>query len=387
MSGEQPPGSGTAAPAPSRPRLDRTTGVAAAVWLASRAGVFLAATYATWVFAGSSTEFIGTPIPDAGPIATWNRWDVAWYASIARDGYGAAGFENSYAFMPGFPSLLWAFGKLNVHPTLAGLVISLVAGLVAAVALAALTTRVGGRGELAVLAWVLAPSAVYLAAPYAEALFCALAFWCWHLARGGRWLTAAVLCSGACLVRVNGLFLACALAVLFATTRPRPWRSAGWLALPFATCLTIVAWFHAQTGSWSTWLDAQASGWNRSFTNPWETLNATVDFAFRIGISATYGIQYRLELAAMAVVVALAVVMLVQRWWGEAAYVLLTAASLATSTVYYSVPRATLVLFPIWMLLGCWMTGRRWLQVAYVTIAAPLMIVGVAAFVTGRWVG
>ena len=386
MSGEQPPGSGMAAPARSRPWFDRTTGVAAAVWLASRVSVFITATYATWVLAGSSAAFLGTPTPDAGPIATWNRWDVAWYASIARDGYGAAGFESSYAFMPGFPSLLWGFGKLNVHPTLAGLLISLVAGLLAALALAALTERVGGRGELAVVAWVLAPAAVYLAAPYTEALFCAFAFWCWRVARAGHWMAAALLCSGACLVRVNGLFLACALVVLFVTTRPPVWRRSAWLVLPFATCVTILAWFHTRTGSWTTWLDAQATGWDREFTPPWETLSATIDYAFRIGMSATYSVQYRLELATMAIVVALGLVMLARRWWGEAAYVLLTAASLATSTVYYSVPRATLVLFPIWMLLGCWMTGRRWVQVAYVAVAAPLMAVGVVGFVTGRWI-
>lgn len=236
------------------------------------------------------------------------------------------------------------------------------------------------------MAWVLAPAAVYLAAPYTEALFCAFAFWCWRVARAGHWMAAALLCSGACLVRVNGLFLACALVVLFVTTRPPVWRRSAWLVLPFATCVTILAWFHTRTGSWTTWLDAQATGWDREFTPPWETLSATIDYAFRIGMSATYSVQYRLELATMAIVVALGLVMLARRWWGEAAYVLLTAASLATSTVYYSVPRATLVLFPIWMLLGCWMTGRRWVQVAYVAVAAPLMAVGVVGFVTGRWI-
>ena len=368
-------------------RLTATDGRVAAVWLASRAGVFVAATYSTWVLAGSPASLYGPElVPPAGPIASWNQWDLAWYASIARDGYGAAGFENNYAFLPGFPSLLWGFGKLNVHPTLAGLIISVAAGLVAALALSRLTAVVGGRGEYGVLAWVLAPSAVYLAAPYTEALFCAFAFPAWLLARRGSWLGAALLASVASLVRVSGLFLAVALVVLFLTQRPLRWRLAPWLVLPFVTLLAVLAWFHSRTGSWTTWLDAQSAGWHRDFTSPWDTFRATVDYAFNIGVTATFNVQYKLELAFAVVVLVLAIVMLVKRWWAEAVYVLLTLASLATSTVYYSIPRATLVLFPVWMLLGLWLSRSRWVLASYVAVCAPLMLVGVIAFVNGRWV-
>ncbi len=67
--------------------------------------------------------------------------------------------------------------------------------------------------------------AVFLAAPYAEALFAALAFWAWLLARRGAWVWAGLLAAGATLVRVNGLFLAIGLVVLFLTSRPRPWAT------------------------------------------------------------------------------------------------------------------------------------------------------------------
>lgn len=370
-------------------RLSTTDGTAAALWLASRASVFVAATYSTWVLAGRADQFYGSDpelIPTAGPVASWNQWDLAWYASIARDGYGAIGFENSYAFMPGFPSLLWVFGKLNIHPTLAGLLISAAAGLVAAVALSRLTSRVGGRGEYGVLAWVLAPSAVYLAAPYTEALFCALAFPAWLLARRGSWLGAAALASGACLVRVNGLFLAVALVVLFLTQRPRRWHAAPWLALPFLTLLAVFTWFRSLTGSWTTWFEAQEAGWQRNFQTPWDAFNSTVNYASNIGVTATFSIQYKLEIVFALLVLALAIAMLIKGWWAEAVYVLLTLASLATSTVFYSIPRATLVLFPVWMLMGLWLSRSKWVLASYVALCAPLMLVGVVAFVNGRWV-
>ena len=377
-------------PTPSRPAVDRRPDLnVAALWVASRVSVFIAATYSTWILAGDPQTMFRSPadeIPALGPIATWNRWDLEWYASIATDGYGAAGHESNYASPPGFPGLLWALGKLNIHVTLAGLLISFVAGLLAAMALSRLTRSLGGRGELGVLAWVLAPVAVFLAAPYAEALFCAFAFCAWVLARRQAWLSASLLTAAACLVRVNGLFLACALVVLFLTGRPRAWRQAPLLLLPFATVLGLLVYFWTRTGSWLTWFEAQGTGWDRRLLNPWDTLTSTVNYAYNIGLAATYNVQYRFELAFMLVLVVLTVVMLVKRWWGEATYMLLTIVALGTSTLYYSVPRASLTLFPVWMLIGLWMSRSRTVLASYVAVSTPLMLMGVMAFVNGRWV-
>ena len=360
-----------------------------AIWVATRVAVFAAATYATWVFAGEPSVFSGDPaqtIPPQGPIATWDRWDVEWYRSIVFEGYGAPGHESNYAFPPGLPALMWGLGRLNVHLTLAGLLISFVAGLMAALALARLTAGAGGRPEWGVLAWVLAPVAVFLAAPYSESLFCALAFPAWLMARRGSWLAAALLASGACLVRVNGVFLVAGLVVLFATSPSRAWRRVPLLVLPSLAVLGVLTYFYTRTGQWSTWLDAESAGWGRHFNPPWTTVSNTVHLAFDARLTATYAVQYRAELLVAAVILALSVVMLVKRWWGEATYVLLTLAALGTSTQLYAVPRTTLVLFPIWVLLGLWMTRSRVLLVSYSALAAPLMLVAVIGFTQGRWI-
>jgi len=369
-------------------RFKERDGSVVAVWLLSRISVFVAATYSTWILAGSPSAFTNpdTAIPTFGPIATWHRWDLDWYASVATAGYGSPGVENNFAFLPGFPSLLWSMAKVGIHPTLAGLGISVVAGLVAALALGRLTKIVGGRSEWGVLAWVLAPAAVYLAAPYTESLFCALAFSAWLMARRARWAYAALLAGGACLVRINGLFLAVGLVVLLVTSRPQRWRSLGWLSVPFLTLAAVFAWFHSGTGSWTAWSDAQAQGWHRHLTNPLGTLQNTIDIAYNQGVSATFSVQYRFEIAFVAIVLALTVVMFVMKWWAEATYMLITLVSLATSTEYYSVPRATLVLFPIWMLAGLAMSRWRGFRWTYIAVCTPLMFMGVMAFTDGRWV-
>ncbi|MFD2356882.1 mannosyltransferase family protein [Nonomuraea ferruginea] len=75
----------------------------------------------------------------------------------------------------------------------AGLIVSLVAGAVAMVALARLAEHEGAQGWMAVLGLVLFPAAVFLSAGYSESLFLAFAIPAWLAARQGRWPAAAAL--------------------------------------------------------------------------------------------------------------------------------------------------------------------------------------------------
>ncbi len=363
--------------------------MSAVIWLASRISVYLAGWFASWALATGPDVLQGEGVasgPSGSFADAWNRWDALHFASIVEYGYGAAGFETNYAFFPGFPLAMRAVMVTGASVTVAGLIVSFLAGLAAAVALGRLAKDVGARPELGVLAWVLAPMAVYLAAPYSEALFCAFAFWAWVQVRKGAWVSAAILAMLASMVRVNGLFLAAAVAVAFLTSPRRQWAKAPAIILPFAGVLAIFAYYQSRTGTWMTWFEAQAAGWNRHLTNPWEAVNTMWDWSWNYGVAAPWAVQYRFEIAYVVILIAFSVVLLAKRWWGEAVFVVLTAVSLGTSTVFQSVPRSTLVLFPIWMLIGLWMTRSRVVRVLYVSIAAPLMLVSVALFVNAYWI-
>jgi hypothetical protein len=361
----------------------------AGIWVGSRLSVFIAATYASWAFTGTAGVFIGGPgelEPERGPLTLWDRWDVDWYRSIAEQGYLAPGHEANIAFPPGLPMLMRSMHLMGVDASVAGLLISLVAGLVAAVALGRLTQDAGGLGPLGVVAWVAAPMAVFLAAPYAESLFAAFAFWAWMLAKRGLWIWAGALAGLATLVRVNGLFLGVGLLVMFATSSRRTWVPGLALLLPFVAVGTYVTYQHSLTGSWSAWLDAQRAGWGREFGSPLEAFTTTYEMAFTNGVSSSFAVQYRLELICMAALLIFIVILAVKRWWAEFTYVALTSVALGTSTLFYSVPRSMLTLFPIWVLFGVWMSKHRSVAVAYLAVCLPLMFVGTAAFAMGRWV-
>lgn len=355
------------------------------VWFATRVGVAL-------LVLGGARLLSGAPagaVP--GFLERWDRWDVGLFRKVAESGY--QGYPNAYpdrgieAFFPGMPVVLALVHRVVPDWTAAGLLVSLLAGAVAALWLARLAELDGVPGSRAVLYLVLSPYAVFLAAGYSEALFLALALPGWWCARKGHWGTASLLVAGACTVRVSGLFLAVGLAVEYVVTVRRVRRDAAWLLAPLVALGAYAGYLHALTGDWWRWPHAQQEGWDRRPTLPWDALATTLRLARDSGQGAEYAWSWHAELLAVALGVVVTAVLLRRRRWGEAAYVGLSVGALATSTYYLSVSRATLLWFPLWVLLAQAAQRRPWLHTAYVTVSAPLMALLVLTFTSGRWVG
>lgn len=354
------------------------------IWLASRVSILVLAGSVGWVFAVNGERVI--PFADR-----WVQWDFHHYQGIALLGYGGepTGVPNE-AFFPGFPMLLRAGHWVGLEPVVAGLLVSVIAGGIAAVALGRLGELEGGRalGRYAVVAWVFAPLSVFLAAPYTEALFAACAFPAWLTARRGNWMAAGLLTALACTVRVNGLFLAAALGVYWLTNRERTgWTGFGWLLAPLAPLVAWSAYLYDLTGDWLAWLHAQSEGWNREFTAPWDSWANTWNAAFGGTQRPEFAWMFRAEIVAMLVGVALTIALLTWRRWGEATWVGLHVIALGTSMWYFSVPRATLLWWPLWILIATWAMRHRWVLWGYIFISVPLMSVWAVAFLTGRWAG
>jgi len=350
-------------------------------WILTRLGLLLIGSTAPYLFGD------GAPPPT---LDRWRQWDFWHFDRIATHGYFEPGWRDPVeAFFPGLPLLLRAGFALGAPTVVIGLVISFVGGAIAAVALARLADYEYGpdAGRYAALAWMVAPPAVFLAAPYTESLYLAFAIPAWLAARRGRWMTAAILATGGCTVRVSGLFLMAALVAEFLTSPRRHWPSLPWLALPAGPVLAYMTYLWVNTGDWLRWYNAQAENWHRGFTWPHQALVSTWNAAFGGGQTPNFAWMFRAELAAMLVGVVLTVVVLVRRRWGEAAWVGIQVAAFATSAWFFSVPRATLLWWPLWLVIAMLVARRRWVLWAYLVVSVPLMAVWAAAFLTGRWAG
>lgn len=363
-------------------------------WMLSRLGIFFIAVTAPWLFHTSDAE----PLP--GFLDRWKQWDFHHYDRIAIYGYFDPDWDVPLeAFFPGLPGLLGLGALFGIPTVLVGLLISMIGGGVAAVALARLADAEWGEGagRRAAVMWMVAPPAIFLAAPYTESLFLALAIPAWLAARRGRWATAGTLAAAASLVRVSGLFLAIALVVEFLTSpKGRDWARGSWLLAPLVPLFGYMTYLKVNTGDWLAWYHAQAQGWYRDFTPPWLSFIHTVEAAtgradFGGDITEAWRINFewmfRAELVAMLVGVVVTVVLLCLRRWGEATWVGIQVVAFSTSYWFFSVPRAALLWFPLWMGLAAISLRKRWVWLTYLLISVPLFGVWAAAYLTGKWAG
>lgn len=364
------------------------------VWALSRVTMVLITWAVIWTGWGAKDK------QPRGWASMWQRWDWLRYYDIAAHGYSLrARHGASIAFFPGYPGLLYAVHLILRSYVYSGLLISLIAGGIAAIALAriialeaarldAAGTRTAARDGVTLFVW--APAAVFLAAGYTEAPFLACALWAWLAAREQRWLTAGLLLAGAAAIRVNGLFVLAAVAVLFLQSRPRgarAWLRGGWLLLPLLPVAAFMTYLHALTGSWNAWEHAERVGWNRHLSYPWHTFANTWHYAFGRYLTAHESWEYQLEIAVTLLGIGLAVWLAVNRRWAEFVYVALSVGTLATSHVYLSVPREMLTWWPLWAALGVWCVRRPWVKTAYLTVSAPVMSTVAYLFLTNRWAG
>lgn len=364
------------------------------LYLFTRLGLWIVVYCTGWLFPADS----GAKSP--GPwLSRWDQWDWVHYRHIAEYGYFAAfpgvspEQDNRVAFFPGFPLVLRAVHTVIPNWTVAGLLISLVSGAVAVVALARIAglgrPDSGRAGKRAAAFLLLSPAAVFLAAGYTESLFLAFALPAWLAAKNRNWPLAGLLTAVATTTRISGLFLAAAIVVEFMLARdaPRRWRHLPWCALPAVPALAYTLYLHARTGDWMAWKHAQERGWYRDFHTPAEAFHNTWQNAFDHLQTTGYAVEFQAELVAMAAGVLLLAWLLFRRRWPEAVYIALSLWAQGTSYWYLSIPRATLLWWPLWTSLADWSLRRGWVKEAYACVVAPLMVVLAVTFTSGRWAG
>jgi hypothetical protein len=360
-------------------------------WLASRGMIAVVALVLAVVQQRTLTDMV-------------SNWDVQHFVKLAADGYLADADGTLMAFFPGWPVILSLFSQLGVPVAISGVIISTACSALAAAAL----YRLGGTW--AAVAWLFAPTAVFTMVPYTESLFCALAFWAWERARADRWLAAALLTSLACTVRVSGLFLIGALLVMIITSDEparAKLRRGALMLMPAAVIMAFATYLHVLSGSWTAWYRAQSTGWVRQLTWPWDSFLNTVP-AILPGAYANHpwwAAVFRGEMISMAVGVAvttwcIAVSLRARKrpdgpdrpMWGEASWVGVQVLAFSLSYWFFSVNRATLLWFPLWIMVGRWVAGpgrsprlHRALVGCAFGVEIVLMLWWSWLFFTGHW--
>jgi len=315
-----------------------------------------------------------------------NRWDAAWFTYIAEDGYGS---DQRAAFMPGYPMLVRAFTPVFGGPA-AGTFVSNACYLLALVVLFALTAEELGRARARpVVAFFAAmPASFFFLAPYSEAPFLLatlLAFW-WSRAR--RPVPTAIAAIAAALIRVLGVTLIPALAVLWWRKDGRARATALAVALsPLLGLAAYGAWWGVVKGDALAPVSAQAY-WHRTPSVP------MVPFIRGIGLGVVALVDRSHPWLAVDAAITLAVVVsaiwMVRRIPAPYSVYTWTAllvplASAPDFHPLYSLPRLTCVLFPVawtWVVI---LRHRTALAITIAVMAASQLALA-AVFMQWGWI-
>jgi hypothetical protein len=333
------------------------------------------------------------PLSASPLISPWQRFDALWYQSIAVHGY-AAKPPGSAAFLPLYPLLEGAAGRLVGGAALGGLLVSSAALIAALILLARFAEPIIGRraAACAVVLVAVAPTAVFLFAGYTESLFLLLVLAVYLLARGGRLGWAGLAAGIAVLTRDQGLFLAPALlaGIWFGPARPR--GAGAWAAAVLRTCAPSVVAAGAIVGAWE-WM-GQGLGpwssealWGARASAPWTTLADS----FRVAIQGGHA-EELLNLAAVAAMVVTLPWVWRRAGAGPGVFQLLSLLVIVVHendiTPLTSADRYILALPGVFLAVAAFLDRRpswlRWL-VAAVSLAAAVYVLG--RFVAFHFVG
>lgn len=352
--------------------------------LITKALVLLFAVQAFEIFEDRSVNSVG------GVFAIWQRWDALQYLKIAENGYTAVGDDRFLiVFFPFYPLLVSVFSFLTGNYLVAAFFVTAIASIAHGLVFRELVKLDHSEtiAQLSVLFLFIFPTSYFLHIPYTESLFLSLTIGAFLAARKRAWLIAGILGGLACMTRINGLVLLPALALeVWQEHRETRTLSSKWfflLLIPAGFAVYLIL-NYVVAGDPLVFMTYQREHWYRYFRWPWEGIWETikrVDNPKTIDAHMT-GIQ---EL--FFVVVGLAALLI--GWYklrnSYRIWMLLNWLLFVSTSFVLSVPRYTLTLFPIFILMA--IAARRYwsLKVLFVVWSILFMAAFVIQFVRGMW--
>jgi Gpi18-like mannosyltransferase len=317
------------------------------------------------------------------PIEIWNRWDAPHQLEVAEVGYVDP--ARSVVF-PLLPALIRA-GSFVLPPLVAGLLISIVASVVAAIALYRLARLDGADRRVTrgvVLAMNVFPTSFALVPPYTEPLFIAFAAWAFLRARHSDWLGAGVLGLLAALTRAPGVLLLPALLLELRGRRRSPRMLA--LGLILGGPLVYLGINTLAYGDPFFFMAIQREIFHHQMGPPWQAILPLLDAVSEPRAEAGWLMLYLAPLLSYLVLAA-ATIWAVFARRGRASYAAYAGLSLLLFASYsdwpISVPRYIIGAFPLFLMLG----GLARSRVGPVVLVASSILLGFLAtqFSLGRW--
>jgi len=336
-------------------------------------------------------------------LDVWARWDSSYFLDIAQKGYGAD--DTLRAFFPFYPVLISTVAPLFGHDyVLSGIVISSLVFFVALVYLFKLVElefddETAGRTLLYIAVY---PTALFFMAVYSESVFLLMTVAAIYYARRRLWWAAGLAALLAGFTRPNGP------ALVFPLVYEVWWQNHGVLSRPWTAARDLrlaQVWAVAAPvialGAWVLYL-----GWlthdplayvhrqgqppfARASAAPWNTLLTAVQYLGNTDLSPLSRAVNTTDLAFALILIEACVA----AWWVLpriyaiylGASTLLLLSSVEVDWPLQSMPRYSVVLFPLFMVLARLGRNRHWDRIILL-LSAPLLGLFTGLFATWYWI-
>lgn len=319
----------------------------------------------------------------------WNRWDSLRHIRIAKIGYVGVGADKADLIgFPLYPWLVWLFSLIFQNYLLSAFIVSSLALIAAGLLLHKLVLIDLPESVAWNSVWfmLIFPTAYFLHINYNESLFIALAIGCFLAARQEQWLLAGILGIFLCLTRLNGLVIVPALLIevflQYRANRRWQWQWLWILVVPLGFGIYLLLNQYA-AGDAFAFTAIGKEYYQKSLSAPWVGIVGLYDLMWRPEISRTqmHGVQ-EIVFTVLGAVGTIACGFLLRpsyTVWMAGNWLLFV-----SSGLILSVPRYTLVMFPIFILFARFAERRFWNSV--ITGWSLLFLaLFVALFVQGPW--
>ncbi len=335
-------------------------------------------------------DFPGTPLL-TGIHNHLVSWDAISFLSIAAHGYPAQ-LDYRDAFLPGFPLLVRALTFITRDGVIASWLVNAVAETIALWYLGRLVLGERDRAAATLSVWLLAlaPTALFLIAPFSESTYIASAAASLYYARAGQSRKAILAAALACAFRLTGLALIPALAL--EELRRSGWRPRPEMLLVLLATLPLVlygAYMQIHIGDALALLHAdKLPSFGLQPTPPWTGFAATWHTLFTAFDGETRSIFAR-EVAYGLLGLVLCLGMWISSRIPRSLALYCTIAWLMTASLPFwrSQPRYSLALFPAVLLVSDLTQRFPRARPAILGASAVLMCAGTWIFAQGRWLG
>lgn len=327
-----------------------------------------------------------------------SRWDTGFYLSIATEGYKYAGVPlPSVAFWPLLPLLIRALSGLVGGEATAGLLITNLALLAAALLFYQIVAAEWGEAvaERAVWYMLIFPSSFFGSAIYSESLLLVCTLGALYLARRRSWENAALLALAAALSRLVGVIVGPMLLLEWwrqrqsdTEARPPLLAALAGLAAPLGS-VAYMFYLQQRFGDPLAFLHAAAS-WKRQPASPLsmvaDLLHQPTEGWITALLAGRLPLDNWIDLLIALAFLGMGVFLLVEHRWPEAALVLSGVGISLSSGLLMSQRRYMWVLFPVYILLARWGV-HPWIDRLITTIFLVGLALFTALFANGYWVG